>query len=209
MADVIIDSLLFLIQSLSNCIDPSVQSSNVSESTSSSFSWHIQSMSSLGSAFSSIFCPLVHLSEILPYQFQEWFWVSNQKDSPGIYSFDEISVAKFGFEKFSSSFKLLFQLFSLSFLFVRWCPLPIFPSNFLYFQVFKYFPNFQVLVLPWFFFPSFNYQHSTFLNPKFHSYIQAVGSYILIRFSLVGFYGISTLVGYLMPNPVYAYISNM
>ena len=28
-------------------------------------------------------------------------------------------------------------------------------------------------------------------------------SYIYIGFGLVGFYGISTLVGYLMPNPTY------
>ena len=28
-------------------------------------------------------------------------------------------------------------------------------------------------------------------------------------FWLVGFYGISTLVGYLIPNPVYIYISNI
>ena len=27
-----------------------------------------------------------------------------------------------------------------------------------------------------------------------------------IRFGLVGFYGISTIVGYLMPNPFYTYI---
>ena len=30
-----------------------------------------------------------------------------------------------------------------------------------------------------------------------------------IRFGLVGFYGISTIVGYLMPTPLYAYILNM
>ena len=29
-----------------------------------------------------------------------------------------------------------------------------------------------------------------------------------IYFSLVGFYGISTIVGYLMPNPLYTYILN-
>ena len=29
-----------------------------------------------------------------------------------------------------------------------------------------------------------------------------------IWFGLVGFYGISTIVGYLMPNPVYTYILN-
>ena len=28
-------------------------------------------------------------------------------------------------------------------------------------------------------------------------------------FSLVGFYGISTIVGYLMPNPLYTYILNI
>ena len=36
--------------------------------------------------------------------------------------------------------------------------------------------------------------------------------YIYIRyiwFGLVGFYGISTIVGYLMPNPLYTYILNM
>ena len=30
-----------------------------------------------------------------------------------------------------------------------------------------------------------------------------------IWFGLVGFYGISTIVGYLMPNPFYTYISNI
>ena len=30
-----------------------------------------------------------------------------------------------------------------------------------------------------------------------------------IRFGLVGFYGISTIVGYLMPNPLYTYILNI
>ena len=31
---------------------------------------------------------------------------------------------------------------------------------------------------------------------------------IIYIFSLVGFYDISTIVGYLMPNPVFAYILN-
>ena len=30
-----------------------------------------------------------------------------------------------------------------------------------------------------------------------------------IGFGLVGFYGISTIVGYLMPNPLYTYILNI
>ena len=36
-------------------------------------------------------------------------------------------------------------------------------------------------------------------------------TYILkyIWFGLVGFYGISTIVGYLMPNPLYTYILNI
>ena len=33
--------------------------------------------------------------------------------------------------------------------------------------------------------------------------------YIYIRFGSVGFYGISTIVGYLMPNPLYTYILNI
>ena len=30
-----------------------------------------------------------------------------------------------------------------------------------------------------------------------------------VEFGLVGFYGISTIVGYLMPNPLYTYILNI
>ena len=45
------------------------------------------------------------------------------------------------------------------------------------------------------------YQPLWLFNAKSHLYI-----YIeYIGFSLVGFYGISTIVGYLMPNPVYTY----
>ena len=36
-----------------------------------------------------------------------------------------------------------------------------------------------------------------------------VYAYILNIFGLVGFYSISTIVGYLMPNPVYTCISNI
>ena len=31
---------------------------------------------------------------------------------------------------------------------------------------------------------------------------------LFIWFGLVGFYGISTIVGYLMPNPLYTCVSN-
>ena len=42
-------------------------------------------------------------------------------------------------------------------------------------------------------------------NAKFSSYIYTK----YIEFALVGFYGISTIVGYLMPNPLYTYILNI
>ena len=47
--------------------------------------------------------------------------------------------------------------------------------------------------------------HYRLFNAKFSLYI-----YIrYIGFGLVGFYGISTIVGYLMPNPFYTYILNI
>ena len=47
--------------------------------------------------------------------------------------------------------------------------------------------------------------HCRLFNAKSSLYI-----YIkYIRFGLVGFYGISTIVGYLMPNPYYTYILNI
>ena len=47
--------------------------------------------------------------------------------------------------------------------------------------------------------------HCRLFNAKSSLYI-----YIkYVWFGLVGFYGISTIVGYLMPNPLYTYISNM
>ena len=47
--------------------------------------------------------------------------------------------------------------------------------------------------------------HSRLFNAKLSLYI-----YIkYIGFGLVGFYGISTIVGYLMPTPLYTYILNI
>ena len=47
--------------------------------------------------------------------------------------------------------------------------------------------------------------HCRLFNVKSSLYI-----YIkYIGFGLVGFYGISTIVGYLMPNPLYTYILNI
>ena len=47
--------------------------------------------------------------------------------------------------------------------------------------------------------------HCRLFNAKYSLYI-----YIkYIRFGWVGFYGISTIVGYLMPNPLYTYILNI
>ena len=47
--------------------------------------------------------------------------------------------------------------------------------------------------------------HCRLVNTKSYLYI-----YIkYIGFGLVGFYGISTIIGYLMPNPLYTYLSNI
>ena len=47
--------------------------------------------------------------------------------------------------------------------------------------------------------------HCRLFNAKSSLYI-----YIeYIRFGLVGFYGISTIVVYIMPNPLYTYILNI
>ena len=47
--------------------------------------------------------------------------------------------------------------------------------------------------------------HCMLFNAEFSLYI-----YIKYkRFGLVEFYGISTIVGYLMPNPLYTYILNI
>ena len=40
-------------------------------------------------------------------------------------------------------------------------------------------------------------------NPHIYIYIEYIG------FSFVKFYGLSTIVGYLMPNPLYTYILNI
>ena len=52
---------------------------------------------------------------------------------------------------------------------------------------------------------SWHINHYRLFNAKssLYKYIKYIG------FGLVGFYGISTGVGYSMPNPLYTYISNM
>ena len=57
----------------------------------------------------------------------------------------------------------------------------------------------------WFGWVLWHINHCRLFNAKSSVYI-----YIkYIWFGLVGFYGISTIVGYLMPNPLYTYISNI
>ena len=57
----------------------------------------------------------------------------------------------------------------------------------------------------WFGWVLWHINHCWLFNAKFCLYI-----YIkYICFGLVGFYGISTIVGYLMPNPLYTYILNI
>ena len=56
--------------------------------------------------------------------------------------------------------------------------------------------------LVWFGLVLWHINHCRLYNPKFSLYV-----YIkYIRFSLFWFYSISTIVGYLMPNPLYIYI---
>ena len=54
----------------------------------------------------------------------------------------------------------------------------------------------------WFGWLLWHIKHCRLFNAKsfLHIYIKYIG------FGLVGFYGISTFVGYLMPNPLYTYI---
>ena len=57
----------------------------------------------------------------------------------------------------------------------------------------------------WFGWVLWHINHCRLFNAKSSLYI-----YIrYICFNLVGFYGISTIVGYLMPNPLYTYILNI
>ena len=66
------------------------------------------------------------------------------------------------------------------------------------------FPN-EINLKIWFGWVLWHINNCRLFNAKSSLYI-----YIkYIGFGLVGFYGISTIVGYLMPNPLYTYISNI
>ena len=63
----------------------------------------------------------------------------------------------------------------------------------------------KIFGLVWFGLVLWHINHCRLFNAKYSLYI-----YIkYIWFGLVGFYGISTIVGNLMPNPVYTYILNI
>ena len=51
-----------------------------------------------------------------------------------------------------------------------------------------------------------NINHCRLFNAESFLYIYII---YMIWFDLVWFYGISTIVGYLMPNPLYTYILNI
>ena len=60
-------------------------------------------------------------------------------------------------------------------------------------------------MMVWFHLVLWQMNHCGLFNAKSFLYI-----YIkYIRFGWVGFYGISTIVGYLTPNPLYTYILNI
>ena len=57
----------------------------------------------------------------------------------------------------------------------------------------------------WFGLVLWHINHCRLFNAK--SSLETCIKYMI--FSLVGFYGKSTIVGYLFPNPIYTYISNI
>ena len=91
----------------------------------------------------------------------------------------QVSAVELGFEKF---FLLLMYSFSNFFPFISvwWFPLPLFPDICKFFSrsvlmlfLFCYFYFFNCFT-----FITFHYQHCTFFNAKFHSYMLAVYSYL-------------------------------
>ena len=58
----------------------------------------------------------------------------------------------------------------------------------------------------WFGWLLWHINHCRLFNAKSSLYIYI---YIMKIYDLVGFYDISTVVGYLMPNPLYTYILNI
>ena len=102
---------------------------------------------------------------------------------PDVYLFDEISATELGFEKLSRSSEVLFSYF---FSFISVCFMMLassIPKN-MYFSF-----SLSVLILPLFgsSIPSavslftLHYQHETFFNTKFYSYIRGVYSYLLYQ----------------------------
>ena len=67
------------------------------------------------------------------------------------------------------------------------------------------FKSSDLILIIWFGWFLWHINHCWLFNAKSSLYL-----YIrYISFGLVGFYGISTIVGYLMPNPFYTYILNI
>ena len=87
-----------------------------------------------------------------------------------ILSFDEVSATAFNYQKFPCSF-----FFSL----VWWYPLLIFLSTFLL-PAFWFFHNFGSS-FPTVIFSTIHFEHGSFFNAKFHSYIMDVYSYCLYQ----------------------------
>ena len=122
----------------------------------------------------NFFFPLVHLSDFLSGPFSKYLTMQ----LPMYLSFWwDFCIRAWFREAFSFVWGINFFL---SYLLVWWYPLSIFSYtyNFPSLQAFWLFSDSVVLFTFYCFsFPTFHYQHGTFFNAKFHSYILAVYSY--------------------------------
>ena len=145
---------------------------NISESSSFSFSRHVQSVQwPLGcKVFYIIINFLILWSICLSsslVHFKNGPKYLTKGDNPGFYSFHEISAAaELSFKKFFHLLEVLLSYFFFLNSFDGVC-----------FQ-YSWFGSF----IPCYFsFHTFHYKHRTFFNAKFHSYILAVHSYCLYQ----------------------------
>ena len=130
-----------------------------------------------------------------------WLWFSLDQfkngseylmrmNTPSVYSFDENFFCWDWFWEFFLFFRGNFFFISP---FVWGCPLPIFQGtwNFLCLQVFWFFLKLVVpflLLFLFFFFFFFHFQHGTFFNAEFFSYILTIFSLFVPYFFLFGKY---------------------
>ena len=118
-------------------------------------------------------CSLLHLPDLLPGPFLQWFRVSNFMDCPGVYSFDGIYASEFNFESFLVCLRCLFQSARLQYSQVL--VISLFSQRSESFLVWKVF-SFRSL-----YFSTFHNQHGPFFFARFHVNILVVYLYCLYQ----------------------------